>query len=85
VESTHHDAGRDSDTSTAIRVGHDVTVADAQKRDGNQPHGVEKIGVLLVVVPVQQQQQQQQHERNMICKNMLNVPNVFLNVPFALT
>ena len=75
VESTHHDAGRDSDTSTAIRVGHDVTVADAQKRDGNQPHGVEKIGVLLVVVPAQQQQQQ--HERNIICKNMLNVSIVF--------
>lgn len=51
VESTHHDASRDSDTSTAVRVGHNVTVADAQKRDCDQPHRVEQIGVLLVVIP----------------------------------
>jgi hypothetical protein len=51
VESTHHDASRDGDTASAVRVGHNVAVADAQKRDGNQPHGVEQIGVLLVVIP----------------------------------
>lgn len=57
VESTHHDASRDSDTATAVSVGHDVAVTDAQKRDGNQPHGVEQIGVLLVVVPENQMTQ----------------------------
>lgn len=51
VESTHHDTSCDSDTSTAVRVGHDVTVADAQERDGDQPHRVEQIGVFLVVIP----------------------------------
>ena len=48
---THHDARGDRDATAAIRVGHDVAVADAQERDGNQPHRVEQIRVLLVVVP----------------------------------
>ncbi len=47
---THHDACSDGDTSTAVRVGHNVSVADAQERDGDEPHGVEQVGVLLVVI-----------------------------------
>ena len=49
--STDHYAGGDGDASTAVSVGHNVTVADAQEGYGNQPHGVEQIGMLLVVVP----------------------------------
>ena len=49
--STDHYARGDGDASTAVSVGHNVTVADAQEGYGNQPHGVEQIGMLLVVVP----------------------------------
>jgi len=35
---TYHDAGADSDGSSAVSVGHNVTVADGQESDGNQPH-----------------------------------------------
>ncbi len=44
------DAGEDGDAAAAVRVGHDVTVADGQERDGNEPHGVEEVGVVLVMV-----------------------------------
>lgn len=35
---THHDAARECDAATAVRVGHDVAVSDTQQRDGDQPH-----------------------------------------------
>lgn len=46
---SYHHSGGDGNTSTAIRVGHDVAETDAQERDGDEPHGVEEIRVLLVV------------------------------------
>ena len=49
---THHNAGGDGNAAAAVRVGHDVAVADAQEGDGDEPHGVEQVGMLLVVVPL---------------------------------
>lgn len=48
----YHHPGGDSYTSTAVCVGHNVTEADAQESDGDEPHGVEEICVFLVVEPV---------------------------------
>ena len=47
---TYHDAGADGDAASAVRVGHDVAVADRQERDRQQPHRVEQVLVLHVVV-----------------------------------
>lgn len=33
-----------------IRIRDDITVADGEESDGSQPHGVQQVGVLLVVV-----------------------------------
>ena len=33
-----------------LRVGNDISVTDREESDGHQPHGVEQIGVLFVVV-----------------------------------
>ena len=49
--SSHHHAGRDGYPTAAIGVWHDVAVADAEEGDGDQPHGVQQVGVLLVVIP----------------------------------
>lgn len=49
---SYHHSGGDSYTSTAVCVGHNVTEADAQESDGDEPHGVEEICVFLVVEPV---------------------------------
>lgn len=48
----YHHSGGDGYTSTAVCVGHDVAETDAQERDGDEPHGVEEICVLLIMVPV---------------------------------
>jgi len=48
--SAYHDAGADGDGSTAVRVGHDVAVADRQERDRDQPHRVEQVLVLDIVI-----------------------------------
>ena len=48
----HHHAGGHSDPPAAVGVGDDVTVADAEEGDGYQPHGVQEVSVLLVMVPV---------------------------------
>ena len=49
---THHHAGGDGDPSAAVGVRHDVAVADTEEGDGDEPHGVEEVGVLLVMIPV---------------------------------
>ena len=46
-----HHAGGDGDAAPAVGVGHDVAVADRQEGDGDQPHRVQQVGVLLVMVP----------------------------------
>lgn len=48
----YHHSGGDGYTSTAVCVGHDVAETDAQERDGDEPHGVEEICMLLIVEPV---------------------------------
>ena len=50
VDTDHH-AGGDGDAPAAVGVGHNVPVADAEEGDGYQPHRVQQVGVLLVVVP----------------------------------
>lgn len=47
----YHYSGGNGYTSTAVRVGNDVTETDAQKCDSNEPHGIKEIRVLLVVKP----------------------------------
>jgi len=47
---TYHDAGTDSNNTTAVSVGNDVTVADRQKSHDDHPHRVEHALVLAVVV-----------------------------------
>ncbi len=47
---TYHHASRHSYASSTVRVGHNITIADAEKRYGYQPHRVEQVGVLLVVI-----------------------------------
>ena len=47
----HHHASGDGDPPAAVGVGHDVPVAHAEEGDGDQPHGVQQVGVLLVVIP----------------------------------
>jgi len=37
-----------------LRVWYDVAVANGQKRDRRQPHGVQQIGMLFVVVSVEE-------------------------------
>ena len=49
--SAHHHAGGDGDPPAAVGVGHDVAVAHAEEGDGDQPHGVQEVGVLLVMIP----------------------------------
>lgn len=54
LSQTHHDTCADGNASATIRVGHDIAKADAQKCYRNQPHGVEEIGVFVVVEPESQ-------------------------------
>lgn len=51
VCSTYHNTCSYSNASTAVRVGHDVAKADAQEGDRYQPHGVQQIGMFIVVEP----------------------------------
>ena len=48
---TYHHAGGDGDPPAAVGVRHDVAVAHAEEGDGDEPHRVEEVGVLLVMVP----------------------------------
>ena len=50
-DESHHHAGGDGDAPAAVCVRHDVPVADAEEGDGYQPHGVQQVGVLLVMIP----------------------------------
>ena len=47
---THHHACSHSNAPSTVRVGDDITIADAEERYGYQPHCVEQVGVLLVVI-----------------------------------
>ena len=47
----HHHASGHSDPPATVGVGDDVTVADAEEGDGYQPHGVQEVSVLLVMIP----------------------------------
>ena len=47
---THHHAGRDRDSPSTVRVGDNITIAYAQESDGYQPHCVQQVGVLLIVI-----------------------------------
>ena len=47
---THHHACRHSNAPSTVRVGDYITIADAEERYGYQPHCVEQVGVLLVVI-----------------------------------
>ena len=51
LSQTYHHARSDSNPPPAVGVGHDVPVPNTQEGDGYQPHGVQQVGVLLVVIP----------------------------------
>ena len=48
---TYHHACGYSNTPTTVGVRNNVSVPHAEEGDGYQPHGVQQVGVLLVVVP----------------------------------
>ena len=48
---TYHHARGHRYTPATVGVRNDVSVADAEEGDGYQPHRVQQVGVLLVVVP----------------------------------
>ena len=48
---THHHPRGDGNAAAAVSVRHDVAVTDAEESDGYEPHGVQQVGVLLVMVP----------------------------------
>jgi hypothetical protein len=47
---TYHHPSSDSYASATVRVGHDVSISHTQEGDGNEPHCVQQVRVLLVVV-----------------------------------
>lgn len=56
---THHDAGEKTDTFPTVCVGHHVSIANGKERDGDEPHGTQKVTsyVLLVMVPAEGRQE----------------------------
>ena len=56
-ETYHHARGHRNPPAT-VGVRNDVSVADTEEGDGYQPHGVQQVGVFLVVVPGQQRDNQ---------------------------
>lgn len=56
---TYHDSGAYSYSSSAVSVRHNVTEAHRQEGDGNEPHGIQEVGVLLVMKPTTANQSQQ--------------------------
>ena len=50
---THQHPCGDGDGTPAVGVGHNVAVADREKRDGDHPHRVEQVLVPLVMETVQ--------------------------------
>lgn len=51
TDDTYHDACANGDASPAVSVGYDVPKPYTQESNGNQPHGVQEVGVVLVVEP----------------------------------
>ena len=47
---TYHDSRADCNGSTAVGVRYNIAVADRQECDGNEPHGIEQIRMLDIVV-----------------------------------
>lgn len=56
---THHDASEKTDTFPTVCVGHHVPIANGKERDGDEPHGTQKVTsyVLLVMVPAKGRQE----------------------------
>ena len=50
--STHHHACRDGYAPATVSVWYDIPVSHTQEGDGNEPHSVEQIGMLLIVISV---------------------------------
>ena len=50
-DDSYHHAGGDGDAPAAVCVRHDVPVAHAEEGDGDEPHGVQQVGVLLIMIP----------------------------------
>lgn len=52
---THHDAGEKTDTFPTVCVGHHVPIANGKERDGDEPHGTQKVTsyILLIMVPAE--------------------------------
>lgn len=48
-----HDAGEKTDTFPTVCVGHHVPIANGKERDGDEPHGTQKVTsyILLIMVP----------------------------------
>lgn len=53
---SYHNPGEQADPLPTVGVGDHVTVADGEKRDGDEPHGTQEVTghVLLVVVPAKE-------------------------------
>ena len=50
-ENNHHHASSNSDASPAVGVWDDITVAHREEGDRDQPHRIQQVRVLLIVVP----------------------------------
>ena len=50
-DDSYHHAGGDGDAPAAVCVRHDVAVAHTEEGDGDEPHGVQQVGVLLIMIP----------------------------------
>lgn len=48
---TYHDTRADCYSSATVRVRDYVSKPNTQERDGDEPHGVEEVGMIFVVKP----------------------------------
>lgn len=48
---TYHDARADCDASPTVRVGYDVPEPNTQESNGNQPHSIQEVRVVLIMEP----------------------------------
>jgi hypothetical protein len=49
----HHDAAKQADATPTIGIGHNISIAHAQKGNGYQPEAVQDISIFLIMIPVQ--------------------------------
>jgi len=52
---SYHYAGGDRNATTAVSVWHYVSEAHAQERDRYEPHGVQQVSVIFIMIPTEPQ------------------------------